>query len=125
MYIRIGYDLQFELTSSTHMVLMLHTHPDRAHLLQRPECLHVEPETRLDTFVDTFGNRSARIMAPAGRLRLWYDNVVYDTGDAFDWDVSPGRWTDHACAVAGRTLTRQEWTEFLPRRPYRPACGSG
>ena len=28
---QIGYELQFDLTSPTHMVLMLHTHPDRAH----------------------------------------------------------------------------------------------
>ena len=80
MYIRIGYDLQFDLTSATHMVLLLHAHPERAHLLQRPERMHIEPELRLDTFTDTFGNISARIMAPPGKLRVWYDNVVFDTG---------------------------------------------
>jgi transglutaminase-like putative cysteine protease len=81
MYIRIGYELQFELTSTTHMVLMLHTHPERAHLLQRPERLHVEPQINLDAFTDTFGNRAARIMAPPGRLKLWYDNVIWDSGE--------------------------------------------
>ena len=80
MLIRIGYELQFDLTSATHMVLMLHTHPERGHLLQRPERLHVEPQINLDTFIDTFGNRGARIMAPAGKLRLWYDNVILDSG---------------------------------------------
>ena len=80
MLIRIGYELQFDLASQTHMVLMLHTHPERGHLLQRPERLHVEPQINLDTFIDTFGNRGARIMAPAGKLRLWYDNVILDSG---------------------------------------------
>ena len=28
----------------------------------------------------------------------------------------------HACQVAGRRLTRAEWTEFLPGRDYAPAC---
>jgi hypothetical protein len=28
----------------------------------------------------------------------------------------------HACGVAGRRLTRTEWTEFLPGRGYDPAC---
>ena len=28
----------------------------------------------------------------------------------------------HACAVAGRTLTRTEWTDALPGRDYAPAC---
>ncbi|MEO6436883.1 MAG: transglutaminase family protein [Tepidisphaeraceae bacterium] len=80
MYIRIGYEFQFDLTSPTHMVLMLHTHPDRAHLLQRPERMHVEPEARIDSFLDTFGNRCARLMGPAGKLKLWYDNVIWDSG---------------------------------------------
>jgi transglutaminase-like putative cysteine protease len=85
MLIRIGYELQFDLTSPTHMVLMLHAHPERQHLLQRPERLHVEATdvvggVKVNTFIDTFGNRSARLMAPAGRLKLWYDNVVLDSG---------------------------------------------
>ena len=80
MYIRIGYDFQFDLTAPTHMVLMLHTHPERAHLLQRPERLHVEPNVRVDLFTDGFGNRAARLMAPAGKLQVWYDNVVWDSG---------------------------------------------
>ena len=32
------------------------------------------------------------------------------------------RWSSHACAVAGRRLTRAEWAEFLPGRDYDPAC---
>jgi transglutaminase-like putative cysteine protease len=80
MLIRIGYELQFDLTSATHMVLMLHVHPERGHLLQRPERLHVEPHVNLDTSIDTFGNRNVRIMAPPGKLKLWYDNVILDSG---------------------------------------------
>ena len=81
MLIRIGYELQFDLTAATHMVLMLHTHPERAHLLQRPERLHVDPQVNLDSFIDTFGNSCARIMAPPGKLKLWYDNVILDSGE--------------------------------------------
>jgi transglutaminase-like putative cysteine protease len=81
VYIRVGYDFQFDLTAPTHMVLLLHAHPERAHLLQRPERLHVEPaEIRTDLFTDAFGNRAARLMAPAGKLQVWYDNVVCDSG---------------------------------------------
>jgi WD40 repeat protein len=50
--------------------------------------------------------------------------VVSDTGEAFDWDVWPPSWARRACDVAGRTLTPREWAEFLPRRPYAPACGT-
>jgi class 3 adenylate cyclase len=33
-------------------------------------------------------------------------------------------WAERACRTAGRTLTRDEWRQFLPDRPYRPACAS-
>lgn len=31
-------------------------------------------------------------------------------------------WEAAACRVAGRNLTRAEWSEFLPGRPYRTFC---
>ncbi len=40
----------------------------------------VEPAIPVESFVDWFGNRAARIMAPAGPLRIRYDNVVTDSG---------------------------------------------
>jgi WD40 repeat protein len=48
--------------------------------------------------------------------------AVYATGVALVWDVDPERWKQQACAVAGRDLTRDEWSEFLPDRDYRPVC---
>jgi DNA-binding SARP family transcriptional activator/WD40 repeat protein len=38
------------------------------------------------------------------------------------WDLSPATWARHACAVAGRTLTRAEWESALPDQGYAPAC---
>ena len=35
---------------------------------------------------------------------------------------APASWARHACAVAGRTLTRTEWQDALPDRDYNPAC---
>jgi WD40 repeat protein len=46
------------------------------------------------------------------------------TGAAAVWDIDPADLARRACAVAGRTLTRAEWTSFLPGRPYRPACSA-
>jgi WD40 repeat protein len=48
--------------------------------------------------------------------------AAYDTGRAYVWDIRPGELARHACEVAGRRLTRAEWQEFLPGRPYAPAC---
>jgi WD40 repeat protein len=43
-------------------------------------------------------------------------------GKGYRWDVRPATWARQACAVAGRRLTRGEWSELLPGRPYAPAC---
>jgi WD40 repeat protein/tRNA A-37 threonylcarbamoyl transferase component Bud32 len=40
------------------------------------------------------------------------------------WDVDPKSWARRACALANRTLTREEWERFLPGRPYEPACAT-
>lgn len=45
-----------------------------------------------------------------------------DAGRAYRWDVRPSSWARHACAVAGRTLTRVEWKHALGSRDYTPAC---
>ena len=36
--------------------------------------------------------------------------------------LTPRRWRDLACAIAGRELARREWDEVLPDRPYREVC---
>jgi WD40 repeat protein len=50
--------------------------------------------------------------------------VVSVTGSAWLWDVDPSDWETLACEVAGRSLTQQEWQEFLPDRRYHATCGS-
>jgi WD40 repeat protein len=50
--------------------------------------------------------------------------AVDDNGRAIDWDVRPSSWERQACAVAGRTLTKDEWAQYLPGRSYHPACKS-
>jgi WD40 repeat protein/DNA-binding SARP family transcriptional activator len=48
--------------------------------------------------------------------------AISSAGRAFRWDVRPSAWRRHACAVAGRRLTRAEWEDILPGREYEPAC---
>ena len=50
--------------------------------------------------------------------------VVSDAGSGWFWDVDPSDWKTRACQIAGRSLTPQEWQEFLPDRPYHATCGS-
>jgi hypothetical protein len=38
------------------------------------------------------------------------------------WNISPADWVQTACTIAGRNLTRSEWRQYLPGRPYRSTC---
>ena len=44
------------------------------------------------------------------------------TGAVYTWDTRPEDWIDHACAVAGRNLTADEWRDTFGDRPYHDTC---
>jgi hypothetical protein len=48
--------------------------------------------------------------------------VLDEFGDGYVWDLRTSAWLRHACAVAGRNLTRAEWRDALGDEPYAPAC---
>ena len=48
---------------------------------------------------------------------------VFGDGTAATWPVSVDAWEQHACAVAGRSFTREEWARFVGSRSYAPVCG--
>jgi DNA-binding SARP family transcriptional activator/WD40 repeat protein len=66
------------------------------------------------------GRFAAAAFTPGGHSVV----VVSETGAGWVWDVDPSDWLARACQVAGRSLTRQEWQELLPDRPYHATCGS-
>lgn len=82
MRIRLGFELIFDVPAGpVPMMLMLYVHPEQAGVLERPEWLRTDPVVDLRSFIDGFGNRAARIVAPPGKLRLTYDNVAVDSGE--------------------------------------------
>jgi len=65
------------------------------------------------------GSRRAMLdLSPDGRHLL----MTNANGQGAVWDIDPDSWARRACALANRILTRKEWDEFLPGRPYEPAC---
>ena len=48
--------------------------------------------------------------------------VVDDHGNGFTWPTSLAAWKQRACTVAGRNLTRAEWTQYLPGHSYTRVC---
>ncbi len=45
-----------------------------------------------------------------------------EDGQVSAWDVDYESWVQRACAIAGRSLDRDEWSQFLGELPYEPAC---
>jgi hypothetical protein len=43
---------------------------------------------------------------------------------AVEWPLDRPTLQRFACRVAGRNLTREEWNDLLPDRPYRPVCST-
>jgi WD40 repeat protein len=51
-------------------------------------------------------------------------NILVATHDVgvFEWDTRVAHALSFACRAAGRDLTRVEWRQYLPGRPYQPTC---
>jgi len=44
-------------------------------------------------------------------------------GTVLRWDVAfPGNLLDAVCAIAGRSLTRQEWSVYVQSEPFQQVC---
>jgi transglutaminase-like putative cysteine protease len=81
--IRHGYEIALSVLQPTPLICMMSVHPDRAGDLESPEVFATDPPIPADTYVDLFGNTCRRMVAPAGRLTLTSDAIIYDNGE---WD---------------------------------------
>jgi transglutaminase-like putative cysteine protease len=81
MQIHLGCELVYDCPQPTPMVLMLSVHPTRAGDLVAPYRVAADPPIPIRTYRDGFGNRCSRIVAPAGRTRLFANAIVNDTGE--------------------------------------------
>jgi transglutaminase-like putative cysteine protease len=81
MLIHLGYEMVFNPPAPVPMLLMLSVHPSRAPSLRQPDRLRVDPPVPVQEFLDGFGNRCSRLLAPAGRVSLWGETVVEDSGE--------------------------------------------
>jgi WD40 repeat protein len=49
-------------------------------------------------------------------------SVLDDNGHGQVWPTTPTAWESQACRVAGRNLTRMEWTRYVGSQPYTLPC---
>src|ERR1700744_5215646 len=80
MKIRIGFDIAYDFVGHTPMILMLNVHPSRRRDLLAPDVIHLSPARAITPYVDSFGNKCVRLLAPPGSLRLSCDAVINDSG---------------------------------------------
>jgi transglutaminase-like putative cysteine protease len=87
MLIRSEFDIQFNLPQTLPIVAMLRLHPSLDPLVRGPEELKIEHVDRDNTalivpeeYVDGFGNRCSRFVAPQGAIRVTGRNLVEDDG---------------------------------------------
>jgi transglutaminase-like putative cysteine protease len=80
MLIRAGYEIGFKFDAPAAMTFLLHVLPSRAKDLRTPDELTIDPPVPVTDFIDCFGNRCSRIVAPAGLIRVSNDFVIEDSG---------------------------------------------
>jgi transglutaminase-like putative cysteine protease len=87
MLIRSEFDIQFFLPQTLPMVAILRLHPSLDPLMRAPEELLIEhldsggtSVVPVEEYVDSFGNRCSRFVAPQGALRVTGSSLVENDG---------------------------------------------
>jgi transglutaminase-like putative cysteine protease len=80
MHIRLGYELNYTFPQPTPMILTLNVHYSRASDLVRPDHMLTHPSVPIRSYRDSFGNWCTRLVAPAGKFKVFSDAVINDSG---------------------------------------------
>ena len=87
MLIRLGYDISLSFLAPAPVTALLSVHPSRYADLREPDVVTTTPVVDIEQFIDLFGNRMTRFVAPAGDIRLQGHTLIEDSGlpDPFHW----------------------------------------
>jgi WD40 repeat protein len=69
---------------------------------------------------NAFPNEQAAITIPTFEPNG--DLFINYLSNGEEWPIDVRTWERYACQVAGRDLTRAEWADLLPNRPYQRLC---
>jgi len=78
--IKVGYEISYDTPQPTPMLLMQNVHPSRMGDMLEHDLIHTYPEVPVYLYHDRFGNRCARLVAPAGRITISASTIVRDHG---------------------------------------------
>lgn len=90
MKLRVGYEFNYLFPQPTPCLLALNIHHSRVGDLVAPDHVLTLPAAPMRGYRDSFGNWCNRMVAPAGRMRIWTDALVRDLGQPDP--VAPGAW---------------------------------
>jgi transglutaminase-like putative cysteine protease len=88
MQIQVGYELVYECSQPTPMILILNIHHSRTSDIITPDLMVCDPAVPVRHYHDGFGNWCSRIVAPQGRIRIASSGLVRDTGEPDE--LAPG-----------------------------------
>src|ERR1700734_1545363 len=80
MLIRYGYEITINSPQPTPLVCLLSVSEDRKADIRVAEKIFTTPIIPTTTYLDTFGNRCRRLIAPAGDFAIWGDATIEDDG---------------------------------------------
>lgn len=84
MEIRIGYEIGIRCSADTALTCVLDVHPDRVPDLRSESPFLTSPAVPVSGYVDIYGNRCRRLVAPAGDITMTYGAIITDSGE---WDA--------------------------------------
>lgn len=90
MLIQAGFEMSFECPGAAPLLLQVHVRPERDRHLLRPERLETTPYTPHSSYIDLFGNRCTRLLAPTGILTLRNLFEIRDSGvqESLPWGAA-------------------------------------
>jgi transglutaminase-like putative cysteine protease len=80
MLINYGFEISISVAKPTPIVSMLDVHPERRGDIRSESPMRTDPSVPSTTYLDGFGNRCRRLIAPAGGIKLHIDGVIEDSG---------------------------------------------
>ncbi len=80
MLINYGYEIAITVGKATPLICLLDVHPERRNDIVAETPFRSTPPLPAMTYLDGYGNRCQRLMAPCGDITLHLDGTILDSG---------------------------------------------
>ncbi len=89
MLMRFGFEITADCPGPVPLLLALSVHTSVTGRIIGQDVVRTDPVTPAREYIDQFGNRITRMVAPGGRLHLWSDAVIEMSRepDPVDWSA--------------------------------------